>query len=340
MGPEQKVSGMKAFLAQRWFLIALAGVLLAGFLGSGSSLTAPLEALANSAMIRYGIVAIVLFLMALPLEARSVWQTIRTPWPPLLGVAMNSVAVPLLTWSVVILLGTRWLSRDMGLGMLATAAIPCTLASAAVWTRRAGGNDAVSIVVTVITNASCFLVTPFWVLTLTGKSAEIDAVQMMRHLAFFVVLPMVVAQALRLAREFGRWATRHTVALGTAAQLGILCIMYFGSVQTARRFQAAGGGWVLSELLIVIACVLGIHLAILTIGLLGARRLGMDRPDQIAVGIAGSQKTLAVGLQVCMELGFNIVPVVAYHVMQLLVDTLIADRLRHGTPPMRGERRK
>ena len=50
----------------------------------------------------------------------------------------------------------------------------------------------------------------------------------------------------------------------------------------------------------------------------------MARPEQIAVAIAGSQKTLAVGLQVCMELGFNIVPVVAFHITQLLVDTLIA----------------
>ena len=136
---------------------------------------APLVALANSMAIRYGVVAVVLFLMALPLEARAMWRTIRRPGPPLLGVAMNSIALPLLTWLLVALLGDRLLSRDMALGMLATSAIPCTLASAAVWTRRAGGNDAVSIMVTVITNASCFLVTPFWILSLTGQSADIDA---------------------------------------------------------------------------------------------------------------------------------------------------------------------
>jgi sodium/bile acid cotransporter 7 len=112
------------------------------------------------------------------------------------------------------------------------------------------------------------------------------------------------------------------------AQIGILCIVYFGSVNTAQGFQKAGGRPILGELAVVLLAAAGIHLAILVAGLFAARRLRMTRPDQIAVGIAGSQKTLAVGLQVCMELEFHIVPVVTYHIVQLLADTLIADRLR------------
>ena len=59
--------------------------------------------------------------------------------------------------------------------------------------------------------------------------------------------------------------------------------------------------------------------------------LGMRREDRIAVGFAGSQKTLMVGLQLCIELQVEMLPMVAYHVGQLLVDTLIADRLRKRT---------
>jgi sodium/bile acid cotransporter 7 len=59
----------------------------------------------------------------------------------------------------------------------------------------------------------------------------------------------------------------------------------------------------------------------------------LDRANQIAVGISGSQKTLMVGLQMAMELGFNIIPMVFYHVSQLLIDTLFVDffRRRSGT---------
>jgi len=288
----------------------------------------PLVDLANSPAIRYGVVAVVLFLMALPLEARWMWRAVRQPGPALLGIAMNSVAVPALTWLVVTLLPSGWLARDLTLGLLVMSAIPSTLASAAVWTRRAGGNDAVSIMVTVITNASCFLVTPLWIFWFTGQSAGVDAWAMIRHLALFVVLPMVIAQLVRLARSIGRWASLHTPALSTLAQVGILVIVYFGAVQTAQKFQAGRQGPLVAELILIAAAAAGIHLATLVAGVLAARKLNMSRPNQIAVGISGSQKTLAVGLQVCMELGFSILPVVAYHIMQLLLDTVIVDRWR------------
>jgi len=261
------------------------------------------------------------------------WRTIRRPGPPLLGVAMNSLALPLLAWLLVATVGHRVLSRDMSLGLLAAAATPCTLASAAVWTRRAGGNDAVSIVVTVITNASCFLVTPFWLWQMTGETASIDAPQMILKLALFVVLPMVLAQLVRLMRELGRWATSHTIPFGVTAQVGVLIMIFFGSVQTAQRFARTGGRPLAVELLVVILAVVAIHVAVLVAGMFCARCLKMDRACQIAVGFAGSQKTLMVGLQICMELGFNIVPMVAFHISQLLVDTVIADRLRGSRRP-------
>ncbi|MDP7304159.1 MAG: bile acid:sodium symporter, partial [Pirellulaceae bacterium] len=50
--------------------------------------------------------------------------------------------------------------------------------------------------------------------------------------------------------------------------------------------------------------------------------------DQIAVAFASSQKTLMVGLLMAMSLQVSILPMVTYHVMQLLIDTLIADRFR------------
>ena len=56
--------------------------------------------------------------------------------------------------------------------------------------------------------------------------------------------------------------------------------------------------------------------------------LGMPRDQQFAVGFSGSQKTLMVGLSAAISMGLNIIPIVAYHAMQLLVDTVIADQLK------------
>ena len=55
----------------------------------------------------------------------------------------------------------------------------------------------------------------------------------------------------------------------------------------------------------------------------------LPRADQIGVAFAGSQKTLMVGLAIAIEFGgLAVLPMVAYHVEQLLIDTVLADRLR------------
>ncbi len=66
-------------------------------------------------------------------------------------------------------------------------------------------------------------------------------------------------------------------------------------------------------------------------GLWGSRCLRFERGQQIAVAIAGSQKTLPVALYL-FDVYFQpfplaIVPMVVYHVGQLIVDTFVAEAL-------------
>ncbi|MCO6458745.1 MAG: bile acid:sodium symporter [Pirellulaceae bacterium] len=318
---------MLTFLSRRWFLLSLAAVLLVGILGGRR-----LEPLAEVTLLRHGIVAAVLFLMALPLEAAAVWRALRFPAAPLLAVAVNFVVVPLLAWGAS---GT--LSPELAPGLLVAATTPCTLASAAVWTRRAGGNDAPALLVTLITNATCFLVTPLWLAAMIGQHVEIDVGDMMRKLGLLVVLPMAVAQSLRASRLVGQWATRAKVGLSVLAQVGILFMVFLGAIGTGIRLfddQSPALGWV--QLAWMVVVVLAVHLLAWGIGFRLAGMWGLSRGDRIAVGFAGSQKTLMVGLQVAMESQVSILPMVAYHVGQLIVDTLIADRLRggsHQAPP-------
>jgi sodium/bile acid cotransporter 7 len=77
---------------------------------------------------------------------------------------------------------------------------------------------------------------------------------------------------------------------------------------------------------------LAIHLGMLLAAVWGGRLLGLPRPDRIAAGFSGSQKTLLVGLDIASEYvevfgPLALLPMVAYHVLQLLVDTVIADRM-------------
>ena len=287
-----------------------------------------LEPLTEIRVLRYSIVATVLFLMALPLESRTIRHVLSRPGPAILATIINFGVLPAFAWLIVVLVSGRLISEELGKGILIAATTPATLASAAVWTRRAGGNDAVALMVTVITNFFCFVLTPGWLLVMTGASPEIDLVEMVVKLLMVVVAPMVLAQILRRRPEIAEKATAAKTTLGVLAQIGVLSMVLMGAIRTGIRLRDGQSDALLVEIAIMIALVLGIHVSMWYLGWRGALQLKMSRADSIAVGFSGSQKTLMVGLQVGMELGWSILPIVTYHVGQLLVDTLIADRLK------------
>ncbi len=314
---------MRNLLVRHWFLAALLAVLTLGIGFSDSLVFLP-----RQSWLRPGIIVTVMFLMALPLRPAAFGNAVRHPRAPILGVLVNSILVPLLAWCVVIVLrATSTCGEDTLFGILIAATVPCTLASASVWTRRAGGNDAVSIMVTIVTNSLCFLIAPAWLFAMLGKMPDFDPLAMVAKLGLLVVLPIVAAQVLRGARPIGVWATENRASLSVLAQCGVLLMVLLGAIHTGHRLSDSDGSlW--TEIVIGTMAVLAIHLTALFSGMGLSRFARVDRRDAIAVGLAGSQKTLPVGLEVCAQLGVTILPMFAYHVGQLVVDTVVADRLR------------
>lgn len=315
---------MKQFLIHRWFLLLLLTVLALGV-----GLHDWLQPLVKFPPLRQSVVATVMFLMALPLRANAMWDALRRPGPPLLASGINYGLVPLACWAATTLLALALLiGQDTRFGMLVAATTPCTLASASVWTRRAGGNDAVSILVTILTNSLCFLIMPAWLLVMIGEIPQFQPLEMIAKLGLLVVLPMAIAQLLRLRRSVGEWATGHKTAIGVAAQVGVLSMVFFGAIQTGEKLSANHSQAIWLEMAAMVVTILSIHTVVLLIALRSSRWLGMSRADSTAVGFAGSQKTLMVGLEVSAQLGVTMLPMVTYHVGQLLIDTVVADRLR------------
>jgi len=319
----------------------LAIVLSVGILG-----TRHLQWLVEKPEIRSTIVFTVLFLMAFPLKAGAIWNSLTRPTAPLLASGINYLIVPLIAWGLAPLLSAAGISENMVFGILVAASTPSTLASASVWTRRAGGNDAISMMVTIITNALCFLITPMWLTMMIGlepgrTSDVFDPVQMIQKLALLVVLPMVIAQLLRISPPIGRFATRNKTPMGVLAQFGVLSMIFLGSIQTGARIASAEGpSMFLVEIVGAILVVVSLHVSMLLLGVNLARRLGINREDAIAVGFSGSQKTLMVGLTVAIDLRYSVVPIVAYHVGQLLIDTVVADRYLQRTEQLRQAERE
>jgi sodium/bile acid cotransporter 7 len=318
---------MLEFLRRRWFLLALIAALAIGM--TWPELVRPLVGWLPGDVVVGG----TMFVMAMPLETAALWSAARRPGPAWLAAGLNSGLAPPLGW-----LASRLLPDALATGVVLAATVPCTLATAAVWTRRAGGNDAVAFLVTIFTNLSCFLVVPAWLWLLvdpatlsTINQAGIDFGGIVFGLILLVVLPIVIAQLLRQWPAVGNWAARHRHELSFAAQGGVLWIVVLGAVRCGEMLGQANSGSVLTaaNVTLMIAAVVIVHVMLLVAGFNLASRLQFSRADAIAVAFSGSQKTLMVGAYLALAVGpLAILPMVAYHAAQLVIDTLIADWLR------------
>jgi sodium/bile acid cotransporter 7 len=302
-------------LNKHWFLIALGVCFVGGYLFAPS-----LKPLLGFTTLRSSLVFVVMWLMGVTLHADAIRQSVRRPLPTVLAVLFNIALVPILC------LPTYWLLPPSFFGgLFVTSLVPCTLASASVWTRKAGGDDSIAIMTTVVTNLACVVVIPVGLVLVLSKQVSIPVTDQVTKLALIVVLPLVLAQ---LSRRWGaaKWADRNKIKLSTIAQFGILVMVVFGAVAgaTSSGNSAAPAAWISGIVLVIAAAA--IHLSALWIGIEIARRTGNGRASQIAVGIAGSQKTLMVGLQIAIDCGVSVAPMLIYHLCQLVFDTIIASR--------------
>lgn len=328
---------MKNWISRTWFLALLLVALVVGSLASDE-----LAFLAEQAWIRRAILFSVLYVMALPVEPRAFGSVWARPAAPIAAIGANVFLVPLLgiaaAWTMIVT-GLDGGGRFPG-GLLVACIIPCTLASAAVWTRRAGGNDLVAIATTLVTNGLCFAIVPGWLAVLPDRllggrdgNVEIPIAQTVIELLTFVVVPMALAQTTRFVPGVKAFVSKRRAPLSVFCQCGILSMVLIGMIQSGQRVEAAEGAReTLLEIGFMILATAAVHVAALAFGWYGSASLGIRREERIAVAIAGSQKTLMVGLDLAASFGFSILPMIAYHAGQLVLDTLFAERLIATAP--------
>ena len=88
---------------------------------------------------------------------------------------------------------------DLQLSMALVGAVPCTLASASIWTRLANGNDALALSMTIVSNVLNCLLGPLVLRLAVGEKMSLDFVLLMKMLLIVVVLPVTLGQ---LARSY------------------------------------------------------------------------------------------------------------------------------------------
>jgi solute carrier family 10 (sodium/bile acid cotransporter), member 7 len=354
---------MRAFFQKRWFLVALALLIPAGLLWGRqspdqSSQPTKADAVSNLAetpiekpaettsqegwLARLKpsqvITAIVLLLMAFSLDSKHLKAAVRSPGPVLWASLVNYGGIPVLAWG---LSGLQQI-RDFQIGLMIAATVPCTLAAASVWTRKAKGNDAVSLMVTLLTNTLCFLATPFWLNLTIGQGVTLDTLDMIFRLLFVVLLPTLAGQALRQFPRLGALATRRKTPIGVLAQSLILVLVFLAAYRAGKQLGGEGPHPSLVSVgLVWISCI-SLHLTAMAVGWAGSGVLGFSRENRAAIVFASSQKTLPIGVLIATAsnmlgnpdllgpgqgIPFAVFPMLMYHASQLFIDTVVADAL-------------
>jgi sodium/bile acid cotransporter 7 len=323
----------------QWFLLGLAILIPLGFFlgrvtasagGEGGAASRSLEELLGAAM--KVIVFQILLLMSWTLDTRKLVGALRTPAPVIWAALVNAVLMPLLTWPLCL----GQMTRDFSVGLMIAGSVPCTMAAASVWTRRAGGNDAVSLLVTVLTNGLAVIVTPFWMSVAVGSKVSLSRPQLMTMLFFSALLPIVVGQSLRLFRRLAEFADRRKVFLSNIAQSCILATVFWSAYNAGPQLKAGADTPAAGAVILVWLSTIAIHVAGLVMGYWGGRALRLAPADTVAAAFAGSQKTLPIGILVAESvrsgLPFAVFPMLMFHASQLVVDTIVADRFIRTDP--------
>src|SRR6266851_1706527 len=173
---------MLPFLRKSWFLLLiLLGTLVVAFSPDWLGWTVWLDPTVCGA-------AAVLF-SAWTLESRTLGRAFARPWPALWALVVSYGLLPMLG----ILGGGLLADPDASLGLLLVTSVPCTLTSAVIWTRLAGGDDATALLITFLSNCTSWLATTAWLTLAAGADGTaLVAVPLMGKLFVILVVPVIV----------------------------------------------------------------------------------------------------------------------------------------------------
>jgi len=313
-----------AWVKGRWFDIGLVLVVVGTL-----SFPEALWPIADRIRARF-VVVLVMFLMSVSLPTRQIVRAMRAPAALVVGVLLGYTAVPGAAY-----LAGRFgfgLGSDFGIGLLIMAAMPCTLASATIFTRLAGGNDAISLLITLVSNLLSFAATPLVLLMSLGVGASLDPLAMTQKLLIIIVVPVGAGQLLRRWERVSSTADRQKPVISVLSRLLILSMVFAGMVKAAMKLRTHPEAVTSQEVLLLLLAVVVIHGLALWIALGAGGALGLPGPDRIALLFGGSQKTLPAALYVVEEFfpayALASVPCLAYHALQLMVDSLLTEPLK------------
>ena len=254
------------------------------------------------------------------------------------GIGNYRFLLPLVVWCFGGMALAGWAAASLldnvvaalvALGFLYLGTLPSTVQSATAYSSIAGGNVASSVIAAAVLNIlGVFVSAPLFALLAGSEAAALDLAAL-EKVALILLLPFALGQALqhrfghlvRERKQLASWMDRSAIAIA-------VYVAFSGAVEQGLWTMLGFGDWL---------ALLGAVAVLLVFGFGGSWLLGgalrLQRGDRIALLFAGAQKSLAMGAPLATILfepavaGIILLPVLTYHLLQLVVSAPLAARL-------------
>ena len=225
--------------------------------------------------------------------------------------------------------GQGWMPPLLALGFLYLGCLPSTVQSATAYSSLAGGNVASSVVAAALLNIlGVFITAPLFSLLAGSGAADFHAEGLIKVVTILLI-PFLLGQALQ--EKLGGWVTGHRQLVTRMDRTSIAIAVYvaFSGAVDQRFWQMIDPvGWVWLAGGTALFLLYG-HLGAWLVG----GSVGLDRPNRISFLYAGAQKSIAMGAPLATVLfppaaaGIVLLPILLYHLVQLVIAAPIAARL-------------
>ncbi|MCC6863790.1 MAG: bile acid:sodium symporter [Rhodobacteraceae bacterium] len=280
--------------------------------------------------INFWAVSLLFFIYGAKLSSATIVSGL-TNWKLQITILLCTFALFPFLWLVLNPIAARWLPTAMGVGFLYIGCLPSTIQSSIAFTSVSGGNIAGAICAASISNLIAVIVTPLLLSLLLPQSSN-HAINPTVIFSIFkqILLPFAIGQLCR--PWLSVFLNRQKLPMTILNRGSILLIVY-------AAFSAGAVNKIWSristmELLITLALCLVMFLVVMTIALSAGRSIGLGRSDLYAVLFCGSTKSLATGLPMAgilfpsPNLPLIVLPLMIYHLMQLIICTLISQQTK------------
>lgn len=237
-------------------------------------------------------------------------------------------AMALAGWGFSLLVAP-WLPPLVALGFVYLGTLPSTVQSATAYCSLAGGNVAHSVVAAALLNITGVVVTAPLFSALAGSQGAPFDLGGLEKVALILLLPFLIGQVaqsrlghlVREHRDLATWMDRVSIAIP-------VYVAFSGAVREGLWTLIGPTDWLV---------LIGAILLFLAFAFGGAWLVGglvrLERGDRIALLYSGAQKSIAMGAPLASVLfgpataGLVLLPVLVYHLLQLVLSAPIATRL-------------